>query len=50
MVSHFRGNTRMKPPPRPVKPQLLWGLGMGPAFTIIAYFPTFLKVKVYINL
>ena len=30
--------------------QLLWGLGMGPAFTIIAYFPTFLKVKVYINL
>ena len=49
MVSHFRGNTRMKPP-RARKAQLLWGLGMGPAFTIIAYFPTFLKVKVYINL
>ncbi len=40
----------MKPPRARKSPQLLWGLGMGPAFTIIAYFPTFLKVKVYINL
>jgi hypothetical protein len=50
MISHFAGNTRVSAPATVFLPAFPREATKGHVSFIIAYFPTFLKAEVYINL